>query len=72
MLEESETSDEILAKTPCYAARAIGCVDFEASTIPDYIFFVEDERAKTIVKHMLNDNAYKFVVCDFGRLAGSG
>lgn len=54
MLEESETSDEVLAKTPCYAARAIGCVDFEASTIPDYIFFVEDERAKTIVKHMLN------------------
>ena len=42
------------SKTPCYAARAIGCVDFEASTIFDYIFFVEDERARSILKHTLN------------------
>ncbi len=54
IIEESDTPGELYATTPCYAARAIGCVDFEASTMFDYIFFVEDERARSVVKHTLN------------------
>lgn len=54
ILEEGDIQGELVARTPCYAARAIGCVDFEASTIFDYIIFVEDERARSILKHTLN------------------
>lgn len=53
ILEDGDAPGELCAKTPCYAARAIGCVDFESSTIFDYIFFVEDDRARSIVKHTL-------------------
>lgn len=40
--------------TPCYPATAIGDLDFETSTIFDYIFFVEDDIARTVLKYMLN------------------
>lgn len=50
--EKTNTTMEIL--TPCYPATAIGDVDFENSTIFDYIFFVEDDMARTVLKHMLN------------------
>ena len=40
--------------SPCYPAKAIGCVDFESSNIFDYVFFVEDDMARTILKHLLN------------------
>ena len=53
ILEENGNHGELCAKTPCYAARAIGCVDFESSTLFDYILFVEDDRARSIVKHSL-------------------
>ena len=39
--------------TPCYPASAIGCVDFESSSIFDYIFFVEDDMPRTILKAFL-------------------
>lgn len=45
---------EIETISPCYPAKAIGCVDFESSNIFDYVFFVEDEMARTILKHALN------------------
>lgn len=34
---------EIKLITPCYPASAVGTVDYEATNIFDYIFFVEDE-----------------------------
>lgn len=58
ILEECDAPGELRATTPCYAARAIGCVDFETSTTFDYIFFVEDERARSIIKHTLNRYFY--------------
>lgn len=39
--------------TPCYPAKAIGCVDFIENTIYDAIFFVEDEMAKLLLKKMI-------------------
>lgn len=44
---------EIETVSPCYPAKAIGCVDFESSNIFDYVFFVEDEMARTILKHTI-------------------
>lgn len=39
--------------SPCYPAAAIGCVDFETSTIFDYILFVEDEMARLVLKELI-------------------
>lgn len=47
--EESETK----VVTSCYPAQAIGEVDFADSNIFDYIFFVEDDKAVEILKHLL-------------------
>ena len=51
---DDQGNGTIQAVTPCYPASAIGCVDFESSTIFDYIFFVEDDTARTILKAFLN------------------
>lgn len=34
----------------CYPARAIGCIDFEVNNIFDFIFFVEDDMARNLLK----------------------
>ena len=39
--------------TPCYPAKAIGCVDFIENSIFDAIIFVEDEMAKLILEKMM-------------------
>lgn len=44
---------EIKLITPCYPASAVGTVDYEATNIFDYIFFVEDDVARALLKHML-------------------
>lgn len=51
---EDVGNGEIKATIPCYPAKAMGCVDFESSTIFDYIFFVEDDMARLILKKLLN------------------
>lgn len=53
IIDDSGTGD-MRVVTPCYPATAIGCVDFEAATIYDYIFFVEDDVARAILKRILN------------------
>lgn len=52
LLDESDHPGELVSVTPCYAARAIGCVDFEESNIFDYIFYVEDEMAQSVLRYM--------------------
>ena len=39
--------------TPCYPAKAIGCVDFMDNIIYDAVFFVEDDMARLLLKKML-------------------
>lgn len=50
LLRKDET--KTIAITPCYPAQAIGDVDFSTSNIFDYIFFVEDDVAKTVLRYM--------------------
>lgn len=40
--------------TPCYPATAIGDIDFENSTAFDYIFFVEDDMARDVLRSLRN------------------
>ena len=40
--------------SPCYPATAIGDIDFENSTTFDYIFFVEDEMARDVLRNLRN------------------
>lgn len=53
MLMENDDANNTLIYTPCYPAKAIGCVDFESNIVFDTIFFVEDEMARLILKAML-------------------
>lgn len=53
MLMENDTSNNTVISTPCYPAKAIGCVDFESNIIFDTIFFVEDDMARLVLKAML-------------------
>jgi len=39
--------------SPCYPARAIGCVDYIENSAHDAIFFVEDEMARILLKKMI-------------------
>lgn len=50
LLREENGKIEIV--NPCYPASAIGDVDFATSNIFDYIFFVEDDKAQNILRHM--------------------
>lgn len=50
---ESVDNGEYSIVNPCYPAEAIGDVDFVGNVIPDYIFFVEDEMARIILKKEL-------------------
>lgn len=50
LLEEKGATKAI---TPCYPARAIGSLDFERNVIFDFIFFVEDDKARILLKKML-------------------
>ena len=50
-----ETSDgEIEVITPCYPARAMDGIDYEEAKIFDFIFFVEDEAARSALKVLVN------------------
>lgn len=51
LLRKEGDNTEIIS--PCYPAQAIGDIDFVNSNIFDYIFFVEDEMAQLILKHMI-------------------
>lgn len=57
ILLQQERNNHIKAITPCYPATAIGSVDFESNTIFDYIFFVEDDMARMLMKRMF----YKYL-----------
>lgn len=57
MLMENENSNNTIISTPCYPAKAIGCVDFESNIIFDTIFFVEDDMARLVLKAMLTKYA---------------
>lgn len=51
LLREGNASTKII--TPCYPAQAIGEVDFLGSNIFDYIFFVEDDKARCVLLRMI-------------------
>ena len=53
--------------TPCYPAKAIGCVDFIENAIYDAIFFVEDEMARLLLKKMIQRciNSEQFASINF-------
>lgn len=51
LLKKEEEKTQVI--NPCYAAHAIGEVDFANSNIFDYIFFVEDEKAVDILRAYL-------------------
>lgn len=53
ILLESNSEGIVEACTPCYPARALGGIDFEDSKIFDYIFFVEDDMARTFLKRLI-------------------
>ena len=50
ILLESNANRIIQTETPCYPARAVGRIDYEESNIYDYIFFVEDDMARAVLK----------------------
>lgn len=47
---DSDQSGNISVVTPCYPARALGRVDYEEASGFDFIFFVEDEMARSFLK----------------------
>ena len=51
--QDVDDSNTIVVNTPCYAARALGYVDFEESARYDYIFFVEDDMARFYLLAMI-------------------
>ena len=53
ILLEQTAQGNIEICTPCYPARALGGIDFEESKIFDYVFFVEDDMARTFLKRMI-------------------
>lgn len=53
ILMENDEAHNTFISTPCYPAKAIGCVDFESNIIFDTIFFVEDDMARLVLKAML-------------------
>lgn len=53
LLLEDEGRSRYHVTTPCYPAKAIGCVDFMDNIIYDAVFFVEDDMARLILKKML-------------------
>ena len=54
ILLENNCPDKVDVVTPCYSARAIGGIDYEEFKTFDYIFFVEDQRARIILKKLIN------------------
>lgn len=53
LLLEDEGRNQYHVTTPCYPAKAIGCVDFMDNIIYDAVFFVEDDMARLLLKKML-------------------
>ncbi len=53
LLLEDDGRDQYHITTPCYPAKAIGCVDFMDNIIYDAVFFVEDDMARLLLKKML-------------------
>lgn len=53
ILLESNDCGDVETCSPCYPAKALGGIDFEESNIFDYVFFVEDDMARTYLKRML-------------------
>ena len=64
MLEE-HGSGKYEVVTPCYPAKAIGCIDYIENTSYDTIFFVEDDMARLLLKKMvqrcLKDERYSTI-----------
>lgn len=61
--------------TPCYPATAIGDIDFEGSTLFDYIFFVEDDTARDVLRNLRNryiaiEPKYATAVCAYIPVGG--
>lgn len=54
ILLESNSYGVVNVVTPCYPARATGGIDYEEFKTFDYIFFVEDETARAILKKLIN------------------
>lgn len=54
ILLEADEKGNVEVCTPCYSARALGGIDFEESNIFDYVFFVEDDTARTLLKGMIS------------------
>lgn len=50
---DDNNTNNIIVNTPCYAARALGFVDYEISAQYDYIFFVEDDMARYYLQSMI-------------------
>ena len=53
LLLEDKGRNQYQVQTPCYPAKAIGCVDFMDNIIYDAVFFVEDDMARLLLKKML-------------------
>ena len=54
LMLDSDKNGTISLHTPCYPARALGRIDYEESNIFDYIFFVEDDMARSFLKKLVN------------------
>ena len=66
LLEKEDDSNRYIVMTPCYAAKAIGCVDYIQNARYDVVFFVEDEMAKLLLRKMIvkcikNDEKYSTI-----------
>lgn len=53
ILLKPKENGEVETICPCYPATAIGNIDFIENTIYDYIFFVEDDMARLLLKKMI-------------------
>ncbi|MBR5718785.1 MAG: AAA family ATPase [Clostridia bacterium] len=51
---DTDNTGNISIVSPCYPALALGRVDYEESSGFDYIFFVEDEMARSLLKKIVN------------------
>ena len=53
LLLENDRAGRYSVVSPCYPAKAIGCVDFMDNIIYDAVFFVEDDMARLLLKKLL-------------------
>ena len=53
ILVEAVSPGMLRTTTPCYPAKAIGYVDYVESAGFDYIFFVEDDMARSLLKKLI-------------------